>query len=462
MRRMRRTILAMAAGLALGAAAAPLEPAHAEAITRVRGTIKDIHGKPLPKVKVFFEAADIKKRVGPVTTNKEGMFVIATLDITVAKKWKVIPELQGYKTVKIHYEIVDSTNAQHGNDDNILGSKQEYPELTFPLIGAVGRNVVDFVVAKDAEFLAAVLAEKKKRDAATTGGTAAAPAGTTPVDAGTVAGAPGAPEAPGAAGAPAPPAVSGESLTKAKQLADAGRHQEAVELYRVYLTKDPAGNPAVYYYLGKSLFEAGDDAAAEQAFRKASELKPDMKYAHFFLGNIHLRGERFTEAAAEYEKETALAPDNDRVWFQLGQAYARAGEDDKALASLEKSSAIDPSKSDSYMEMAAIHEKRKDRAKADEAYQKVIALDPKNAATSFFNIGVHAWNENHDREAAQAFRKAIEVDPSYAAAHRELARTLTRMQDFEGAVKHYEQYLKLSPSAPDAKEIKEMIVALKR
>jgi tetratricopeptide (TPR) repeat protein len=457
---MKRTLLPIAAFFALAAAAAPLKPAQADAITRVRGTIKDIHGSPLPKVKVYFEAADIKRRVGPVTTSKEGVFVIATLDISVAKKWRVIPELQGYKTVKIHYEIVDSYKEEHGNDDHIPGSKQEYPELTFVLVGDAGRNIVDFVVAKEAEFLAAVQAEKKKREGETSAASTSAPAGTTPAGPGAAAG--GIPGAPEASGAQAAPAVSAETLTRAKQLADAGRHQEAVDLYRGYLTKDPSGNPAVYYYLGKSLFEAGDDAAAEQAFRKASELKPDMKYAHFFLGNIHLRGERFKEAAEEYEQETALAPDNDRVWFQLGQAYARAGEDDKALAALEKASAIDPSKSDPYMEMAAIFEKRKDRQKADEVYQKVIALDPKNAATSFFNIGVHAWNENRDREAVQAFRKSLEVDPTYAVAHRELARTLTRMQDFEGAVKHYEQYLSLNPKAPDAKEIRDMIVALKR
>ncbi|HEV8702682.1 MAG TPA: tetratricopeptide repeat protein [Candidatus Polarisedimenticolia bacterium] len=458
MRSTKRTLLMLALGLALASAAAPLDPAHAEAITRVRGTIKDVNGKPMPKIKVFFEAADIKRKIGPVTTNKEGVYVIATLDISVAKKWRVIPDLPGYKTVKIHYEIFDSEKQERGSGDNIPGSKQEYPELSFALVGDLGRNLVDFVVAKDSEFLAAVQAEKKAREAAASGGAVAAPAGTTSADPAVAGSAPGAAAAPGA---PAGPAVSGESLTKAKQLADAGRHPEAIELYKAFLTKDPTGNPAVYYYLGKSLFETKDDQAAEQAFRKASELKPDMKYAHFFLGNIHLRGDRFVEAAAEYEKETTLAPDNDRVWFQLGQALARAGQDDKALEALEKASAIDPSKSDAYMEMAAIYEKKKDRAKADEAYQKVIALDPKNAASSFFNIGVHAWNENHDREAAQAFRKAIEVDPSYAAAHRELARTLTRMQDFDGAVKHYEQYLKLSPGAPDAKEIKEMIVALK-
>jgi tetratricopeptide (TPR) repeat protein len=455
----KRTLLALALGVVLATAAAPLDPVHADAITRVRGTIKDIAGKPMPKVKVYFEAVDIKRRVGPLTTNKDGNFTIATLDTSVAKKWRVIPEIPGYKTVKVHYEIIDSERQDRGSGDNIPGSKQEYPELQFALVGDSGRNVVDFVVAKESEFLAAVQAERKAKEASAAGGAAAAPAGTTPADPALAGGAPG---APGTPGAPAPPAGAAESLTKAKQLADAGRHQEAVELYRAFLAKDPTGNPAVYYYLGKSLFESGDDPSAEQAFKKASELKPDMKYAHFFLGNIHLRGERFAEAAAEYEKETSIAPDNDRVWFQLGQAYARAGEDEKALAALEKASTIDPSKSDTYMEMAAIYEKRKDRVKADEVYQKVIALDPKNAASSFFNIGVHAWNENHDREAVQAFRKAIEIDPSYPAAHRELARTLTRMQDFDGAVKHYEQYLKLSPGAPDAKEIKEMIVALKR
>jgi superkiller protein 3 len=94
-------------------------------------------------------------------------------------------------------------------------------------------------------------------------------------------------------------------------------------------------------------------------------------------------------------------------------------------------------------------------------YQKVIAVDPGNAASVFYNLGVHAWNENKDKEAAQAFKKAIEIDPKYAPAHKELARTLTKLQDFEGAVQHYQEYLKLNPQAPDAKEIRDTIALLK-
>ncbi|HKB07754.1 MAG TPA: tetratricopeptide repeat protein [Candidatus Polarisedimenticolia bacterium] len=450
MTRTQRWILAIAA-TALAAVLAPVDPAYADAITKVRGVVTDFQGKPMVKAKIWFEAVDVKKRVGPLTTGKDGKFVIASLDISVAKKWHVMPDLPGYKTVKVHYEIIDSEKADRGSGDVVMGSKQEYPDLMFALVGDEGRNVVDIVVAKEADFVAAVQGERKKKE----GGDATASAGAP-------AGAPGGvPGAPGTPGAPDAPKAGTEGLKKAKELADAGHHAEAIEGYKAYLVKDPTGNANVYYYLGKSLFETHDDAGAEQAFRKGLELKPDMKGAHFFLGNIKLRGEQYADAAAEFEQESNLTPDNDSVWFNLGTAWSKAGQDEKAIAAFEKVGAINPTRSDAYMQMADIYERKNDRAKAEEMYQKVIALDPTNAARSFYNMGVHAWNESKDKEAAQAFRKSVEIDPSYAPAHKELARVLTKLQDFQGAVQHYQEYLKLNPQAPDAKEIRDTIALLK-
>src|SRR5437867_6803923 len=120
-----------------------------------------------------------------------------------------------------------------------------------------------------------------------------------------------------------------EGRKKAKELADPARNVEANEGYKADLAKDPTGNPAVYFYLGKSLFETGDDSGAAQAFSKGVELKPDMKWAHFFLGNVHLRQERFKEAAEECEKEITRQPDFEKVWFQLAKAYLLCGEDSR-------------------------------------------------------------------------------------------------------------------------------------
>jgi len=422
----------------------------AEGITKVKGKVVDHLGKPIPKVPIYFEAADIKKAVGPLRTNKNGEYLIATLDRTVAKKWKVIPRLEGYKVVKVSYELVDSGGEQVDKRELILGSKQEFPELPMVLVGDEGRNVVDFVLAKEADFVAATVAEQKKRDAAKGGATETAAAAT--------------PEA--APLAPVPEArISSEaaqSLTKAKQLADAGNHEQAVELYRGFLAKDAAGNPNVYFYLGKSLFALNDDTVAEQAFRKGLELQKDMKGAHFYLGNLAMRAEDAAGAAMEYEQELKLTPDSERVLFNLGLAYSKSGDLDKAAAALERAATIDPTKPDTFMTLASVYEQRGDKVKAEEMYQKVAAIDPRNAAVLFYNVGVRAWNENRPKEAITAYGKALEIDPNYAQTHRELAKVLMAQQDFSGAVKHFQEYLRLNPKAPDAKEIEDSIVLLRK
>jgi tetratricopeptide (TPR) repeat protein len=446
-------IAASACLVAFGLLAAA--PAFAEGITKVRGKVTDPQGKPVDKVPIFFEATDIKKTVGPVRTNAKGEYLIATLDISVARKWKVYPKLEGYKTVIMDWHVLGSDGSEVDKSEKLMDSKQEFPDFTMLLVGDSGRNEYNFVIAKDADFVAANQAIVKKRKEAQAGGAAGAAATAQ-------AGAP----APGtAAPAPAAPAISPEAaqaLQKAKSLADAGNHPQAIELYKAFLAKDPTGNPAVYYYLGKSLFETGDDGAAAQAFAKGLELKPDMKGAHFFLGNLSLRQEDAEGAAAEYQKELALSPDSDTVLYNLGQALIKSGKYDEAITALDKASSINPQKPEPLMALASAYAQKGDKAKSDEMYQKVAAIDPRNAAILFYNVGVKAWNENRGKDATQAYQKAVEIDPNYAQAHRELGRALMAQQDFKGALAHFQEYLKLEPKAADAKEIQDNIALLKK
>ena len=150
MTRARATVLAVTAAMALAVAGGATRPAFADGLTRVKGKVVDNHGKPMENVAIYFDAADVKKRVGPLKTNRKGEYVIASLDKTVAQKWRVVPDLKGYKVVKVHYEIVDSEKKERANTDQLIGSKQELPDLPFALVGDEGRNVVDFVVANDA------------------------------------------------------------------------------------------------------------------------------------------------------------------------------------------------------------------------------------------------------------------------------------------------------------------------
>lgn len=430
----------VAAAVVVGFMVGSTGNARADAITKVRGTVTDETGKPVAKVPIYFEAVDIKKTVGPVKTKKDGNYFIATLDRSVAKKWRVVPRMKGYMTVKIEYVIVDSSGAELLNGEKLIDSKQEHPDFQLALVGGDGRNEFNFIIARERDYQDALRAEQRKK----AGGDALAE--TEQKDEG--------------------PSAEARDLAKqleqAKKYTSAGQHDKAITIYSAFLAKDPSGNPPVYYYLGKSLFGSGDLTRAEQSFRQALELQPSMRGCHFYLGNIAVKNEDYPLAVTEFEQELALSPESDSVLLNLGSARAKAGDSDGALAAFQQAVEVNPDKSEAYMQMASLYEERGDKAKAEEMYERVVSLDPKNAALSFYNLGVHAWNENRGQEATQAFRKALELDPTYAASHRELARALMGMQDFPGALEHFEQYLKLNPGAPDASEIKDSIALLKQ
>jgi LysM repeat protein len=65
--------------------------------------------------------------------------------------------------------------------------------------------------------------------------------------------------------------------------------------------------------------------------------------------------------------------------------------------------------------------------------------------------------------AIESFQKALEVNPRSAAAHFELAWLLERRDpDPAAAIYHYQQYLKLRPSAGNAQVVQQRILACKQ
>ena len=98
--------------------------------------------------------------------------------------------------------------------------------------------------------------------------------------------------------------------------------------------------------------------------------------------------------------------------------------------------------------------------KSAEAYAKVGELDPKNAYKTFFNLGALIENredisEADNRKAIEAFRKAIEIKPDYAIAHKHLAFLPAAPGGHErGEAVLPALPLELDPRAADAGEIR--------
>jgi tetratricopeptide (TPR) repeat protein len=414
--------------------------------TKVSGMVTDPSGKPLEKVEIWFENAKIQgKRVGPVKTNKKGKYIYPYLDVGIEPEWRVIPKLEGYLILRMNWKLIDSQRNDRGsNSDTILNTKQEIPSLHPVLVGDSGINEINFVMVKEAEFNNAL----RQAVSAKQGG------GAVPAEAGAPA------EAAATAGstAPAPaaaPASGGHSVTEAVDLIKAGKNEEAIPILKENLEKNPENAP-IQFTLGKAYINTKQYDAAVAPLQKTLALKPDQPGAHFYLGIAYSQMGQDADALKEFEAEIPISPEQDAAYSNAASLYAKQGNVDKALEYYKKAVEIAPQRPELHASLASLYEKKGDQAAAQAEYKALADADPGRAAVTWYNVGAIAKNQDRNDEAVKAFQKAVELDPSYAIAHRELGYALVKQGDFKGAVSHFNKYLELAPKAADAGEIKVM------
>ncbi len=421
--------------------------------TKVSGTVTDPSGKPLEKVEIWFENAKIAgKRVGPVKTSKKGKYIYPYLDVGIEPEWRVVPKLEGFLVLRMNWKLIDSQRNDRGsNTDTILNAKQEIPALHPVLVGDSGVNEVNFVMVKEAEFTAAL----RQAVTAQQGGTAAAaPAPAAGAPAAGAATAPAGAAAAAGAAAPAPVAPT-HTVTEAVDLIKAGKNEEAIPILKEFLEKSPENAP-IQFTLGKAYINSKQYDAAVAPLQKSLQLKPDQPGAHFYLGIAYSQMGQDADALKEFEAEIPISPEQDSAYSNAASLYDKAGNTDKALEYYKKAVQIAPQRPELHASLASIYEKKGDQASAQAEYKALADADPGRAAVTWYNVGAIAKNGDKNDEAVKAFQKAIELDPSYAIAHRELGYALVKQGDFKGAVAQFTKYLELAPKAADAGEIKVM------
>ncbi|MBA2241643.1 MAG: tetratricopeptide repeat protein [Chthoniobacterales bacterium] len=118
-------------------------------------------------------------------------------------------------------------------------------------------------------------------------------------------------------------------------LQDLGRFDEATVAGARARQLDPV-SPIICLLEGAILFYANRDEAAAASLRKALELNPNFWLAHLYLGNIHTRQRRFSEAIPEFEAATELSGRNSQTISMRGYASANAGDAVQAQTALDE------------------------------------------------------------------------------------------------------------------------------
>jgi tetratricopeptide (TPR) repeat protein len=262
----------------------------------------------------------------------------------------------------------------------------------------------------------------------------------------------------------APGAAADDAYSQALEKLRAGEPEVAVDLMKKAVDEKPDDWERRDLY-AKVLLRLDRQGEATIQANKAAVAAPDKAGPWVTLTDIYLARGLPDKAADAVAKAQQLEPENTKVVERAAMVAANAGRIEEAIALNEKVLATKPDSSEVMLALADLYNRNKQPKKAEEVLNKLIALDPKGAHRTLYNLGVVIENRDEatdadHRKAAEAFRKAIELKPDYALAHRDLGFVLLRMGSLPEARKELQKYIDLDPQARDAADIKATLKSL--
>jgi len=175
-----------------------------------------------------------------------------------------------------------------------------------------------------------------------------------------------------------------------------------------------------------------------------------------FLGGIFYSA---MQAGPKGSVQTASAPAGPSP---QQQSQNLSSEQAKNILSLEQAVAADPTNIQAWTNLGHVYFDTNNPPKAIRAYEKALELSPDNPNV-LTDLGVMYRRNGQPEKALDAFNRAIAVDPRHEQSRFNKGIVLRYdMNDRDGAVKAWEELLKVNPAAtaPNGQPLGEAIKTL--
>jgi tetratricopeptide (TPR) repeat protein len=174
-----------------------------------------------------------------------------------------------------------------------------------------------------------------------------------------------------------------------------------------------------------------DEAAL--AALTATELAPNWAEPHAYLSFAYYELRRNDSAIDQARIAVNLNPDSVEGRRALAHALAYSGDYSDAIQELETAIEIHPRLDAPYFEVAGYYRYLEYFEAAIQAYDHVLSMNPRN---------VRAWTRKcevytqmrEDALAQEACEQAIDLDPTFPEAYRQLGMIQYQRRNFEGAI----------------------------
>lgn len=190
--------------------------------------------------------------------------------------------------------------------------------------------------------------------------------------------------------------------------------------------------------------QAGRRNDAEDLYRKILEIDPHQADALHLLGVIAYQGKRYDEAIELIGQAIAIYPQGASYYSNLGNALRARGRLDEAVQSYRQSISLAPHSFEVYVNLGNVLREKGALAEAVESYQQALALHP-NSPEAHVSLGNAFQEQGNYQQAEQCYLKALQLNSLDARAYYNLGSFLQLQGDMEGALSRYQRALELDP-----------------
>jgi tetratricopeptide (TPR) repeat protein len=199
------------------------------------------------------------------------------------------------------------------------------------------------------------------------------------------------------------------------------------------------------------------NAEAEKAYLLAAKLGPRDARPHVGLGNIYYDQKKYTEAEAEYRRGALLNPADGTAYARLAFMYSARYQNEKAPTLLDqaigfarRSTAAQPSNYYCFVALGWTTYLKEDYPSAEAAYRRSIELSPSYAAL-YVELARVLTSERRYRDAMVPLTKAIELDPKNYTAHFLAGVMQQKLGLLDKSAEQYTVAIQLNPKASEAR-----------
>lgn len=198
-------------------------------------------------------------------------------------------------------------------------------------------------------------------------------------------------------------------LLELARLADATKDHEGALGYLAHARDLAPDNPRIHYLFAMIAAEMNLPVEARRSLDRALALDPENPHYNYAMGYVILSTRDAATASSYFQKFVKAEPKNPTGHYALGIAYFASGDYSKAKKEMQ-----------------------------------VAENSPKAAGVEYF-FGRIARIEGQMDEAARHLHKSIELMPSFAASHTELARVQIDESNFKAAQAELDRAIQLDP-----------------